>query len=71
MARISTYASDTTLEKSDKLLGSNADGTTKNFTLQEITSYLTSVGVGGKFASKFTDNDYGGYGSQLTGSFIF
>ena len=70
MARISTYASDTTLEKSDKLLGSNADGTTKNFTLQEITTYLTSVGVGGKFASKFTDNDYGGYGSQLTGSFI-
>ena len=70
MARISTYAVDTTLEKSDKLLGSNADGTTKNFTLQEITTYLTSVGVGGKFASKFTDNDYGGYGSQLTGSFI-
>jgi hypothetical protein len=58
MARISTYASDTTLEKSDKLLGSNADGTTKNFSLQEITSYLTSVGVGGKLASKFTDNDY-------------
>jgi len=70
MARISTYANDTTLEKSDKLLGSNADGTTKNFTLEEITSYLTSVGVGGKFASQFTDNNYGGYGSQLTGSFI-
>jgi hypothetical protein len=70
MARISTYASDTTLEKSDKLLGSNADGTTKNFSLQEITSYLTSIGVGGKLASKFTDNNYDGYGSQLVGSFI-
>ena len=33
MPRISTYSVDTTVEKTDKLLGSNANGDTRNFTI--------------------------------------
>ena len=70
MARISTYTSDNTITKSDKLLGSNADGTTKNFTIEDITSYLKNIGVSGKYTAMFHDHTYGGSGAQQTGTFI-
>ena len=67
MARISTYSVDTTLEKSDKLLGSNLGGATRNFTLEDITTYLGSVGVSGKMTFMFTNNTYNGFSIQQKG----
>ena len=40
MPRISTYTSDTSVEATDKLLGSNAGGATKNFALQDISKFF-------------------------------
>ena len=64
MARISTYSVDNTVNKSDKLLGSNADGTTRNFSIEDITTYLRDIGVSGKFTIGFTTD------AQTNGTFI-
>lgn len=40
MPRISTYSVDTTVEKTDKLLGSNANGDTRNFTIDGVREYF-------------------------------
>jgi len=66
MARISTYSSDNTVNKSDKLLGSNADGTTRNFSIEDITTYLRDIGVSGKFTLKF----FVGNSTQQSGTFM-
>ena len=47
MARISTYNLDTTIETSDKLLGSNIGGQTKNFNIQDIAEWLASTNASG------------------------
>ena len=50
MARISTYQSDTSVEKDDKFLGSNFGGTTKNFVVKDIATFLANtnaIGVSG------------------------
>ena len=36
MGRVSTYSVDSTVEKTDKLFGSNSDGTTRNFTIDGV-----------------------------------
>ena len=47
MARITTYDNDTTLSDRDKLIGTDAaDGSTKNFTLDELRDYMLN---GGRF----------------------
>ncbi len=38
MARISTYVKDTDITKSDKLLGSDTAGGTKNYSLKDIAN---------------------------------
>jgi hypothetical protein len=40
MARISKYGADTTVTISDKLLGTDVDGATKNYTLGDIGSFV-------------------------------
>ena len=45
MARISTYALDESVQATDKLLGSNAGGATKNFKLEDITDFLNTSGL--------------------------
>ena len=40
MARISKYTKDSTVEKTDKLIGSNANGTTANFTVEDIARFF-------------------------------
>ena len=44
MARISTYALDESVQATDKLLGSNAGGDTKNFKIEDITDFLNTSG---------------------------
>jgi len=51
MARISTYGVDSTPLNSDKMLGTNPDGTVKNFTLGDIAkhySYTNAIGITGQ-----------------------
>lgn len=59
MARISTYTVDTTIEKTDKVLGSNIGGQTKNFNMQDIAEWLTStnaIGSPGCIPYKYSDS---------------
>tara|TARA_R100000329_G_C7600797_1_gene213087 strand:- start:539 stop:1270 length:732 start_codon:yes stop_codon:yes gene_type:complete len=62
MARISTYTVDTTIEKTDKVLGSNIGGQTKNFNMQDIAEWLTStnaIGSPGCIPYKYSDSGPG------------
>ena len=43
MSRISEYNVDTTVEGSDKLLGSNADGSTKNFKVVDVDVFMKNT----------------------------
>ena len=53
MSRISEYSLDTALESSDKLLGSNADGSTKNFKVDDLAKFLSETNTAGN-SSSFT-----------------
>ncbi len=73
MPRISTYTVDTTLQKTDKLLGSNDDGTTRNFTIDGVREYFnqdSSAGASDELNYKFASNtnDSVGYMSTNTGT---
>tara|TARA_B110000483_G_C17974363_1_gene457174 strand:+ start:73 stop:771 length:699 start_codon:yes stop_codon:yes gene_type:complete len=45
MGRIADYSLDTSVQVTDKLLGSNSDGTTRNFKLDGITDFLNTSGL--------------------------
>ena len=71
MARISTYTVDNTVEASDKLLGSNADGTTKNFTIEDIASFFkqnNAAGISGQIPYVYYNSGFGGQNARPTGS---
>ena len=53
MSRISQYNLDATVEGSDKLLGSNADGSTRNFSVNDIQVFLSETNTSGT-SSSFT-----------------
>ena len=40
MGRISNYTSDTSVDKTDKFLGSNFGGQTKNFSVFDVNTFL-------------------------------
>ena len=65
MARISRYTSDTTVEKGDKLLGSNANGSTKNFEVSDIAKLFRETNFVGN-PDQVTYKYYTG-GPQATG----
>ena len=67
MARISTYALDTSLSKTDKLLGTDSSGDTRNYTLSAMSEYLGSAGVTGNLTFKFVNNTFGGDSTQANG----
>lgn len=71
MARISSYENDTTVNDSDKFLGSNSGGQTKNFRLNDITKFLRATnggGVGGQLVYLYHKNDFGGFSSRQAGT---
>ena len=71
MARISTYTVDNTVEASDKLLGSNADGTTKNFTIEDIATFFkqnNAAGISGQIPYVYYNSGFGGQNARPTGS---
>jgi len=73
MPRISTYSVDSTVQKTDKILGSNADGATRNFTIDGVREYFnqdSSAGAADELNYKYetaTKNEVG-YMSTNTGS---
>tara|TARA_R110002020_G_scaffold173984_2_gene364989 strand:+ start:1482 stop:5582 length:4101 start_codon:yes stop_codon:yes gene_type:complete len=74
MARISTYVSDTTVESTDKFLGSNAGGATKNFQVSDISKHLratNSGGVGGQIVYIYHDSNFNGTGTRQPGTITF
>ena len=74
MARISTYELDTTVQTTDKFLGSNADGSVKNFKMSDVSKYLkatNSAGVGGQLAFVYHDSNNNGFGVRQPGTITF
>ena len=56
MARISTYSQDASVAKNDKLIGSDAGGDTRNFTLESIADFLNTsslINVNGQLIYKY------------------
>ena len=47
MPRISNITSDNTVESNDRLLGSNSGGATKNFSVQDISTFLKETNAAG------------------------
>ncbi len=71
MARISTYTKDTTVQKTDKLLGSNIGGATKNFAIENISAFLANTNAGAnatQLVYVFHDHTFGGDGGRKAGS---
>jgi len=62
MARISKYTKDSTVEKTDKLIGSNTDGTTKNFEVDDISKFFketNAAGIVGQFGYQYKSGGNG------------
>lgn len=56
MARVSSYTTDSDVIGTDKVLGSDTGGSTKNYTLDSIGNYFTQnnvIGVGGQAVYRF------------------
>lgn len=53
MARISSYPRDLAIGGSEVLLGSDSDGSTKTFSIDDLKDFLISQGVSGKIIYKF------------------
>ena len=56
MGRISNYSQDTDVTKSDKLLGSDSGGSTKNFSLESVSDFFkntNAAGIVGQFVWQY------------------
>lgn len=71
MARISTYSTDTSLQKNDRLLGSNANGATRNFTIEDLGEFQASINASaiiGQIPYIYHNNTFGGNATRQDGS---
>jgi hypothetical protein len=71
MPRISNIAVDQSVDKNDKLLGTNSGGGTKNYRLEDITSFIRdtgAAGVIGQFSYIFYNSSFGGSSTRPAGS---
>ena len=71
MAKIKTYQQDFNVTDTDKLLGSDSTGATRNYTTKNIADYLNNqgkIGIGGQLSYKFTSSLGGG---RLGGTISF
>ena len=71
MARINTYSSDTSVQKDDKLLGSNAGGATRNFSIKDISTFQSNtnaMGAPGQIPYVYHNNGFGGSSNRQSGS---
>ena len=69
MARISSYNLDTSVSKTDKVIGTDSSGnTTKNFNLEKIAEFLNTsslINVNGQLVYEFKEN-----ATPLAGQFV-
>ena len=71
MARISNYDQDTNVKKSDKLLGSDTGGSTRNFSLASISDFFkntNAAGVAAQFVWQYKTTSLGSGDMQITGT---
>ena len=54
MARITRYTQDGTPDRGDKLIGTDSDGGTKNYSLENIGAFLSQTNVLGVHAVSYT-----------------
>lgn len=69
MARIKTYQQDFNVTDTDKLLGSDTTGATRNYTASKIADYLNNfnkIGVAGQLSFRFISNP----GARVFGDFF-
>lgn len=74
MARISNYTIDTTVESSDKFIGSNSGGSTKNFKVSDISKHLratNAAGVGGQLVYIYDQGSFSDDTSRQAGKINF
>jgi hypothetical protein len=67
MARISKYTKDNTVEKTDKFLGSDSSGATKNYIIEDVSRFFkntNAVGVVGHFTYQYKSTSPFGAGSM-------
>ena len=71
MPRISNVVLDKNVEKGDKLLGSDAGGATKNYSIDDITIFLkdtNGIGIVGQIPYVLHNSSFGGYPTRQKGS---
>ena len=71
MARINTYSVDSSVQKDDKLLGSNSNGTTRNFSIEDIGTFQASTNAGaviGQLPYVYHNRNFGGNPVRQRGS---
>ena len=71
MPRISNIAVDQSVDKNDKLLGTNSGGGTKNYVIEDITGFIrdtNAAGVIGQMSYIFYNSSFGGSGTRPPGS---
>lgn len=71
MPKISQIAIDQTVDKGDKLLGSDAGGRTKNYLIDDISIFIrdtNSAGVVGQLSYIFYNSTFGGSDTRPAGS---
>jgi len=74
MARISNYTIDTTVESSDKFIGSNSGGSTKNFKVSDISKHLratNAAGVGGQLVYIYDQGSFSDDTARQAGKINF
>ena len=74
MARISNFTNDTTVQSSDKFLGSNSDGSTKNFRVSDISKHLRAInaaGVGGQLVYIYDQGSFSDDTARQAGKINF
>lgn len=69
MGRISNFTLDTSVEESDKLLGSNNNGATKNFQVSDIAKFLANTNAAGS-AGQIVYSYEAQESQKSTGSFL-
>jgi len=71
MPKISQIAIDQTIDKGDKLLGSDAGGGTRNYRIDDISMFIrdtNSAGVVGQLSYIFYNSTFGGSSTRPAGS---
>ena len=71
MPKISQIAIDQTIDKGDKLLGSDAGGGTRNYRIDDISMFIrdtNSAGVVGQLSYIFYNSTFGGNNTRPAGS---